>query len=79
MHEIAHVRIRYGYRRLHVMLRRDDWAVGKNLVWRLYREERLTLRSKQPRRRKMVVQQEVRYVPKCPKARAALPVHPPPS
>lgn len=38
MHEIAWVRIRYGYRRLHVMLRRDGWAVGKNLVWYLLLE-----------------------------------------
>jgi putative transposase len=38
MHEIARVRIRYGYRRLHVMLRRDGWAVGKNLVWYLLLE-----------------------------------------
>jgi putative transposase len=28
MHEIARTRIRYGYRRVHVMLRRDGWAVG---------------------------------------------------
>ncbi|MBP0447209.1 CoA transferase [Roseomonas sp. SSH11] len=66
MHEIARVRIRYGYRRLHVMLRRDGWAVGKSLVWRLYREEGLALRSKQPRRRKTVVQREARCVPKRP-------------
>ena len=66
MHEIARVRIRYGYRRLHVMLRRDGWKVGKNLVWRLYREEGLALRSKQPKRRKMVVQREARCVPKRP-------------
>jgi putative transposase len=66
MHEIARTRIRYGYRRVHVMLRRDGWALGKNLVWRLYREEGLALRSKQPRRRKMVVQREARCVPKRP-------------
>ena len=66
MHEIARTRIRYGYRRIQVMLRRDGWAVGKNLVWRLYREEGLALRSKRPRRRKMVVQREARCVPKRP-------------
>ncbi|MCR0984992.1 IS3 family transposase [Roseomonas pecuniae] len=66
MHEIARTRIRYGYRRLQVMLRRDGWAVGKNLVWRLYREEGLALRSKRPRRRKMVVQREARCAPKRP-------------
>ncbi|MFC0389024.1 DDE-type integrase/transposase/recombinase [Muricoccus vinaceus] len=67
MHEIARVRIRYGHRRLHVMLRRDGWEVGKNLVWQLYRgEEGLALRSKRPKRRKMVVQRETRCVPTRP-------------
>jgi putative transposase len=66
MHEIAQTRIRYGYRRVHIMLRRDGWTVGRNLVWRPYREEGLALRSKRPRRRKMVVHREARYVPKHP-------------
>jgi putative transposase len=64
MHEIARTRIRYGYRRVHVMLKRDGWAVGRNLVYRLYREEGLALRSKRPRRRKMVVHREARCCPK---------------
>lgn len=66
MHEIARTRIRYGYRRVHIMLRRDGWAVGRNLIWRLYREEGLALRSKRPRRRKMVVHREARCVPNRP-------------
>lgn len=66
MHEIAGTRIRYGYRRVHIMLRRDGWTVGRNLVWRLYREEGLALRSKRPRRRKMVVHREARCMPKQP-------------
>jgi putative transposase len=37
MREIVQTRIRYGYRRVHIMLRREGWAVGKNLVYRLYR------------------------------------------
>jgi putative transposase len=45
MHEIAATRIRYGYRRVHIMLKRDGWTVGKNLVWRLYCEEGLALHS----------------------------------
>ena len=35
-------------------------------MWRLYREEGLALRSKQPRRRRMVVQREARCAPKRP-------------
>jgi putative transposase len=48
------------------MLGRDGWAVGRNLVWRLYREEGLALRSRRPRRRKMVVHREARCMPKQP-------------
>jgi len=48
------------------MLRREGWAVCKNLVYRLYREEGLVLRSKRPRRRKMVVHREARFTPKRP-------------
>jgi putative transposase len=66
MHEIARTRTRYGYRRVHIMLGRDGWAVGRNLVWRLYREEGLALRSRRPRRRKMVVHREARCMPKQP-------------
>lgn len=48
MHEIVATRIRYGYRRVHVMLKREGWSVGRNVVYRLYREEGLVLRTKQP-------------------------------
>ena len=64
MREIVQTRIRYGYRRVQIMLRREGWAVSKNLVYRLYREEGLVLRSKRPRRRKMVVLREARCRPK---------------
>ena len=56
MREIAQVRVRYGYRRIHVLLRREGWKHGRNRTYRLYTEERLQLRSKLPKRRKMVVQ-----------------------
>jgi putative transposase len=54
MRELAQVRMRYGYRRLHVLLRREGWLLGRELAYRLYTEESLQLRSKRPRRRKMV-------------------------
>ena len=66
MHEIAQTRIRYGYRRIQIMLRREGWPISRNLVYRLYREEGLALRSKRPRRRKMVVYREVRIKPSRP-------------
>ena len=50
--EIAEVRIRYGYRRIHVLLRREGWNINQKRVYRLYREEGLNLRQKAKRRRK---------------------------
>ena len=48
--EIAAVRVRYGYRRIHVVLQREGWEVNHKRVYRLYCEEGLNLRSKRPRR-----------------------------
>ena len=53
--ELALARVRYGYRKIRVLLNREGWAVGKHLVYRLYREEGLTLRHRPPRRRKAMV------------------------
>ena len=55
MTELARARVRDGYRKIRVLLNREGWAVGKNLVYRLYREEGVTLRHRPPRRRKAVV------------------------
>lgn len=44
--EIAETRVRYGYRRIHVLLRREGWEVNAKRVYRLYREEGLQLRKK---------------------------------
>lgn len=51
LRELATDRVRYGYRRLHVLLLREGWAVNVKRVYRLYGLERLTLRRKTPRRR----------------------------
>jgi putative transposase len=66
MHEIAHTRVRYGYRRIHVLLKREGWQLGKNQAFRLYQEEQLQLRSKLPKRRKMVVCRQTRIKPTQP-------------
>ncbi len=52
MHEIASSRVRYGFWRIFVLLRREGWRVNHKRVYRLYKEEGLNLRSKRPRRRK---------------------------
>lgn len=46
--EIAETRVRYGYRRIQVLLRRDGWEVNVKRVRRLYRLEGLNLRAKRP-------------------------------
>jgi putative transposase len=47
--EIAAVRVRYGFWRIFVLLRREGWQVNHK---RVYRQAGLNLRSKRPRRRK---------------------------
>ena len=58
MHEIVATHIRYGYRRVHILLKREGWNLGRNVVYRLYREEGLVLRAKRPRRRKMAAHRQ---------------------
>jgi putative transposase len=50
--ELAATRVRYGYRRLHILLRREGWGVNKKRIYRLYREEGLVIRSKLPKRKR---------------------------
>ncbi|MHA6844034.1 IS3 family transposase, partial [Ralstonia pseudosolanacearum] len=52
MHEIASTRVRYGFWRIYVLIRREGWLVNHKRVYRLYKEEGLNLRTKRPRRRK---------------------------
>ena len=66
MKEIANTRIRFGYRRVHVMLKREGWQLGRSQAYRIYREEQLQLRSKLPKRRKMVVQRQQRVQARAP-------------
>ncbi|RUW81452.1 transposase [Mesorhizobium sp. M1E.F.Ca.ET.063.01.1.1] len=42
LRELAAERRRFGYRRLHLLLKREDVAVNWKKLYRLYREERLT-------------------------------------
>jgi putative transposase len=46
MKELAQARPRFGYLRLHVLLRREGWTVNKKRVHRIYREVRFQRRRK---------------------------------
>jgi len=50
LRELAAVRVRFGYRRLTVLLRREGWRVNAKRIYRLYLDEGLTVRTK-PRRK----------------------------
>ena len=50
--ELAESRVRYGYRRLHVLLQREGWCVNHKRLYRLYCEEGLSIRTRSPKRRR---------------------------
>jgi len=49
--KICETRVRYGYRRVHVLLRREGWGINMKKTRRIYNELGLQLRSKHPKRR----------------------------
>ena len=54
------MRVRYGYRKILVLLQREGWAVGKTMISRLYPEEDLALRRTVPRKRRVAVERRER-------------------
>jgi putative transposase len=46
LRELAASRVRFGYRRLTVILRREGWRVNPKRIYRLYTEDGLTVRTK---------------------------------
>ena len=48
--DIASSRVHYGYRRIHVQLRREGYSVNHKRVYRLYTEESLMLKRRKPSR-----------------------------
>jgi putative transposase len=51
LRDLANARRRFGYRRLFILLRQEGEASGVNRIYRLYREEGLTVRKRRARRR----------------------------
>lgn len=51
LRELAGSRVRYGYRRLTVLLKREGWEVNAKRIYRLYVEEGLIVRTKKRKER----------------------------
>jgi len=51
LRELAQQRRRFGYRRLHILLRREGVVINRKKTQRLYREEKLAVRRRRNRRR----------------------------
>lgn len=68
---LAHERRRFGYRRLHVLLRREGFKVNHKRLFRLYREERLTVRRRGGRKRALGTRSPM-LVPQWPNDRWSL-------
>ena len=51
LRELAASRVRYGYRRLTVLLKREGWAVNAKRIYRLYSEEGLIVRTSKRKER----------------------------
>ena len=49
--EICQTRVRFGYRRVHVLLRREGWLINEKKTRRIYKELDMQLRNKTPKRR----------------------------
>jgi transposase InsO family protein len=49
--ELAQQRRRFGYRRLHILLRREGVVINRKKTQRLYSEEKLAVRRRRNRRR----------------------------
>ena len=62
LRDLAGARIGYGYRRLHVLLRREGGVVNHKRVYRLYCEEGLAMRKRPPRRHKSAQKRELPVV-----------------
>ena len=68
---LAHERRRFGYRRLHVLLRQEGFKVNHKRLFRLYREERLMVRRRSGRKRALGSRAQI-LVPQLPNERWSL-------
>ena len=58
--ELSQVRVGWGYRRIHILLKREGWQVNHKRVYRLYTQEGLTLRRQRPKRHVSSIKRVIR-------------------
>ena len=71
--EIAQTRMRYSYRRVHVLLLREGWMINIKRTRRIYAELGLQSRSKTPKRRVKAKLRENRCLASMPNQIWAMP------
>ena len=69
--ELASERRRFGYRRLHILLKREGFDLNWKKLYRLYKEERLTVRKRGGRKRALGTRAPM-AVPQSPNQRWSL-------
>jgi putative transposase len=65
LRDLAATLVRWGYRKLHVLLGREGWKVNHKRVYRLYKQEGLELRTKLGKKKRAAVPRVL-----CPPANA---------
>ena len=60
--DIATSRVHYGYRRIHILLKREGHPMNKRRVYRLYKEQGLQMRTKKPKQRIQAKAREDRII-----------------
>jgi len=71
LRELASERRRFGYRRLHILLKREGFDLNWKKLYRLYKEERLTVRKRGGRKRALGTRAPM-AVPQSPNQRWSL-------
>lgn len=46
LRDLSSERRRFGYRRLHILLQREGWEMNWKTLYRIYKEEGLTVRKR---------------------------------
>ena len=57
--DFATSRVRYGYRRIQILLQREGWKVNHKRVYRLYKQEDLELRLKTRKKKRAALPRAV--------------------